>query len=210
MQPSVAQTGSEADAEFEARIGDFVDRPHPNGVALAAARNLGPQATQTLIRILSDQTQAVRWSVAATALAMIGEPAGVAAVIEFIERPVRPETAEFSPWARSNALLSLGYAVNREGGPLALDYLLDGLSNAVWQKRLSGTEGQGTPISELIEYTVIGLALTGHPRAREAIQRVIDDETMPTELRETAMQALEEFALVEAIGIEAYDRRRWE
>ena len=76
---------------------------------------------------------------------------------------------------RHQALTGLGYLVNRSGSERALRYLVDGLAPGVWRER----KVQGFPPwarsyaeydRQLSTYSLMALAVSGDPRAGEALR----------------------------------------
>jgi len=84
--------------------------------------------------------------------------------------------------AYESALTALGYLVNRTGSERALTYLVDGLTPSVWVKRgVMGVPEWETSYAEfgkrLSKYALFGLAVSGDPRAREALIALRDSPT---------------------------------
>jgi len=125
---------AEEQAAENLSLQEFVSQAFIHGVPFEQAVAYGPSAVPELIKILKDPKQAANWSNAATMLAMIDEPSGVDAVIDFIEDS---DTEEDSPeaWARGNAMLSLGYSASKGSNKKAMQYLEESLEPGIWQKR---------------------------------------------------------------------------
>jgi hypothetical protein len=142
-----------------------------------------------------------------TILCVIGDERAVAAVIEFMRRPGDQPLARAHHEARRAALVSLGYLINRTGSEQALSYLIEGLTPATWRLR----NVQGTPESvgsyqeydlRLSGYALEGLALSGHPRAGEALRALRQTPAPGNSHRDsTIAQWLEVHELVSERGV---------
>jgi HEAT repeat protein len=92
-------------------------------------------ATPALISMLDSEAEETNWEKAAYALGAIGDQRAVEALIAFVEKPRPSRTSKADVDARSGAIQSLGFLVNRTGNERALTYLIDGLTPEVWRER---------------------------------------------------------------------------
>jgi hypothetical protein len=204
---------------------EFVSRGFVHGVPYEEAVAYGPSAVPELISILRDPQQESNWSVAATMLAMLDDPRGVDAVIEFIEKSNATDPRSERAWARRNAVLSLGYSAGR-GNKKTMRYLQESLEPDIWKKRnlrgaqgarptLVKTEEDDVEISEevdldeeLTEMAVAGLALTGKPEARKAMDAYARAPGRNARQKTLVAELLPEHAKISSKGIKAYDNER--
>ena len=208
---------AEAEVNPALPVEQFVGELYPHGVPYAQAASYGPAAVPMLVAILKDPRWEPRWSNAATVLSVIGDPAGVDAVIEFIRDPGTGEVTAERRWARGNAVLSLGYAANRGNGK-ALQYLQYGLDPGAWQQLgLRGRRVQSAEVEvdddesedELLsERAAFGLALSGRPEAKAALEAKLRGPARSPRHQEALQTALAEHAKVAAKGLKGYDRER--
>ncbi len=198
-------------------VQEFIARSYIHGVPYEQAAAFGPAAVPELIAALRDARREASWSIAATTLAIIGEPVGVDAVIEFIRDPGAGDMTPERAWARGNAVLSLGYAANK-GNPRALQYLAESLDPAAWARRgargarnAQAVEPGEEPESsedQLSERAAFGLALSGRPEARAALEsRLRGPGSTAGQLRAFNM-ALAEHAKIAGRGLRGYDEER--
>ena len=205
----------EAAASGGLSLDEFLAGDFFSGVPYAEAAAYGQAAVPELIQVLQNPVRQQSWSVAATMLAMIAEPEGVNAVVSFIERPPEPAITPQFRWARSNAVLALGYAANNQRSMQALNYLVESLEPGVWSARGIQTapdaetgdyeteSGEG-----LTESAILGLALSGTMEGKAAIEVYRNSPMRTAQQRDMADAALVEHARVVALGLVEYDRRR--
>jgi len=110
-----------------------------------------------LLRMMNDPREQDYWSNIVTTLGIIGDENAVEPMIEFIEKGKVGQ-----PWNRSkakeSATTSLGYLINRSGNQRTLDYLIGNMTP------------RPRPDGDLSKYAVMGLALSGHPKAAAALK----------------------------------------
>jgi len=208
---------AEADVDPTLPVEQFVAQSFVHGVPYAQAATYGPAAVPTLVWILKNPAWESKWSYAATVLAIIGDTAAVDAVIEFIREPGAGEVTPERRWARGNAVLSLGYAANR-GNAKALQYLEYGLDPRGWgQLGLRGLRGRAADAAvddedsedqALAGRAALGLALSGRPEARAALEARLRGPGRSAREQATLQTALEEHGKVAAKGLQGYDLDR--
>jgi hypothetical protein len=145
--------------------------PTPHSIAGYSA-TYDSSAVPRLIENLAAEPDDSRRACWAYVLGVVGDERAVDPLIAAIEKPASPQ-APFD--ARYQELTALGYIVNRTGSARALAYLVDGLRLDVWRKR----NVQGMPSffqshadydRHLGDYSVMALAVSGDPRAGEALR----------------------------------------
>lgn len=198
-------------------VEQFVAQSFVHGVPYAQAATYGSAAVPTLVWILKNPAWESKWSHAATVLAVIGDQAAVDAVIEFIREPGAGEVTRERRWARGNAVLSLGYAANR-GNAKALQYLQYGLDPRGWSQlglrglRSRAADGEiddeESEEAALAGRAALGLALSGRPEARAALEAQLRGPGRSASQQQTLQTALEEHGKVAAKGLANYDLER--
>jgi hypothetical protein len=156
-------------------IGEFVRADAFPRSYRELARSYDASVVPQLVELLNDGDREEDWTRITGLLGVVGDEQAVSALIAFVEKPVddRQLSREHQE-ARRQALSSLGLLLNRTGSERALTYLIDGLTAGAWRDRnVQGLAPWATTQTEndrlLSEYALYGLALSGHPRAGEAL-----------------------------------------
>ena len=167
----------EAPAQQAATNVDDYVRQHPFGAPSSETAELfDSRAVPKLSEMLDSQSEEALWPTVAGMLSVVGDDQAVETLTAFVEKPVTDfSISPYHEEARKAAIMGLGSLVNRIGSERALNYLIDGLTPSVWRKRnvlgvapwLSSYEEYDLRLSE---YALFGLALSGHPRAGEALR----------------------------------------
>ena len=147
--------------------------PSPHSIAGYSA-SYDSSAVPGLIAKLDSETDWGHRACWALVLGVVGDERAVDALIAAVEKPLNPQEPQDHE-ARRIAITGLGYLVNRTGSVRALTYLIDGLTRDAWRKR----NVQGLPpfirtYAEydrlLSEYALMALAVSGDPRAGQALR----------------------------------------
>ncbi len=201
-------------------LDEFAEKQFFHGVPYEAAEVYGKKAVPELIKMLRDTNQAEKWSNAATLLAMLDDPRGVDAVIDFIDKVDAGDQNSLPARARANAVLSLGYSAAKGKNPKSMRYLMDSLEDDAWQKRgVRNARGLRTGAEpdmeieegvdeELTEYAVAGLALSGQPAAEPRLREFANANGRSAEMKNFVETALFEHAQVRKVGLARYDQDR--
>ena len=130
-----------------------------------------------LLEILNAESEEEIWPRAAGLLGIVGDDAVVDELIELMERPYNDATyiSDFQQATRREAMRALGFLVSRTGNAQALEYLIESLDDSIWRRRnLLGVTSYFPSYAEydrhMSTYAIFGLALSGHPRAGEALR----------------------------------------
>jgi hypothetical protein len=186
-------------AQGTADVRAFVRQTFVHGVPYEqASRFTAPDAT-ILLGMLGDDRERAFWPNIAVTLSIIGDERAVDPLIAFVSREVSGTLSASEYAAKTGALMSLGYLVNRSNNLKALTYLIDSLTPGVWGTRkliwvspYHATEAARD--QQLTAMAVMGLALSGHPLARTALltaQVRVGDGTPDRALVEEALRAHE-------------------
>jgi hypothetical protein len=182
-----------------------------------------PTVVPELVSLLNSEAEEDNWLRITGLLGVIGDEQAVEALIAFLEKPL--ESPKLSPEhqeAYRQAIMSLGLIVNRTGSDRALRYLVDGLTPSVWrQRRVPGMAPWQSSYEErdrlLSHYALFGLAMSGDPRAGEALRSLQHNPTpgqaeFRIGLDSTLAQWLELYELVAEKGVagmyEHYEAKR--
>jgi hypothetical protein len=211
QQPSDVRT----DLRSRSQLGSYVE----------ISERYAAAAIPELIEIINSPLDVRHWENAAGVLGVIGDDRAVDALIDLIERPPVGSVYVSLEWhyGRREALRALGFLIHRTGSPKALEYLIESLDDTIWRRRelrgippISTTQDRYDRL--LSEVVVIGLALSGDPRAGEALRSLRQSPTPnQARLREGLDDTLdtwlgEVYRLVEDRGVvgmyEYYDQKR--
>ena len=173
-------------------------------------------AVPALIEALNSEAEEQNWPRAASLLGIVGDERAVGVLIAFIEKGDSHSISRAHDRARGAAMSALGYLINRTGSERALDYLIEGLTPRVWRERnVIGIVPYADSYAEydllLSTDALFGLALSGHPRAGEALRTLLRSPT-PEQLqfrdaKETTMkQWLEVHSLVAERGVDGMNQ----
>ena len=173
-------------------IRGFVQALHVEGVPYEEAVKFDADAaTTTLLEMLADPNEEANWHNVVITLGMVGSPRAVEPLIRFLEQDAGVGLSRMHHRAKSVVPMSLGYLVNRSKDQAALAYLLASVKPEMWTARnlrwpspLHATsEGRNQHLSKM---AVIGLALSAHPAAAQALRTL---QGAPTSDAERAFQA---------------------
>ncbi len=199
-------------------IREFVHQIYIHGVPYEQANAYDSSVVPTLIEMLNDPEEEQYWSNIVVTLGIIGDESAVEPIIEFINRGQEGEISPIHYRAKRSAIMALGYLINKTGNERALNFLTTSLNPQVWNERdLSGdspfAETTEDRNEDLSKYAVLGLALSGHPQAEEALRSLQAPSDVPavedfrTEVAEVVDEALETRQRVSEMGLAEYYRQ---
>jgi HEAT repeat protein len=168
-------------------VREFVRQIYVEGVPYEEASRFDSSAVPVLLQMLEDPAEEEYWANIAVTLGIIGDESAVEPLIAFIEKPVEG-ISRTQYTAKTSALMSLGYLVNKSGNERALNYLIGSLDPEVWEKRgrMAASPFHATPEErnrDLSKYAVLGLALSGRPEAAAAL-RSLQEPAQTRSMRE--------------------------
>lgn len=198
-------------------VRDFVRQTFIHGVPYEEASRYGSNATPVLLEMLSDPKEKTSWANIVVTLGIIGDEAAVAPLVRFFTDEER-ELSDSEYAAKSSVLISLGYLINKSKSEKALSFLKESLDPSVWAHRnvrwagphFASTEDRDEQLSTM---AILGLALSGQPSAREAIERL--REPAPTEaakrfrakVKDVVDLALRDHEAISKEGLQGYYRK---
>lgn len=132
--------------------------------------------------MLNSKAEEEHWVRIAGMLGVVGDERAADSLIAFVEKPGAARLSRQHHDGRREAVRALGFLVHRTGNERALQYLVDGLTPSFWRQRnVIGVASFVASYAEydllLSKYAVFGLALSGHPRAGEALRTVLQSPT---------------------------------
>jgi hypothetical protein len=167
-------------------IRDFVRQLFIHGIPHEETMRYNSSVVPTLLDMLADTKEQQAWPNIVIVLGMLGDDRAVTPLISLIEQSADGEINYFQYEAKKNAILGLGYLVNKSGNQTALTYLRDGLAPSVWAERgvtwtSPDQEAATERDRELTRMTIIALGLSGNPSAQEALRELLTPAATRTE-----------------------------
>ncbi|OGG46038.1 MAG: hypothetical protein A3F84_01840 [Candidatus Handelsmanbacteria bacterium RIFCSPLOWO2_12_FULL_64_10] len=152
----------------------FVRQTFIHGVPYEQASRFTSADATVLLEMLGNAQERAFWPNVVVTLGVIGDERGVDPLIAFFNREVSGTLSSSEYSAKTSVLMSLGYLVNRSKNLKALTYLVDSLNPETWATRRLNWVSPYHPTEaernqQLTAMAVMGLALSGHPIAREAL-----------------------------------------
>jgi len=198
-------------------IRDFVRQTFIHGVPYEEASKHDSDAVPILLEMLTDTTEQPYWSNIVVTLGIVGNEKAVDPLIAFINEDYQGTLSHSLYTAKTSAIISLGYLINKSGNKKALSYLIDCLSPGMWMERnLKWVSPYHRSIEdrniELSKMAILGLALSGRPDAGEAlrsIKRPAETELakrFQAEAADLIDEALEEYEIISQKGLFEYQK----
>ncbi len=196
-------------------VHEFVRQKYIHGVPYEEASKYEVTDVPVLLEMLEDTREEEHWANIVVVLGIIGGEDVAGILIDFINEAVDGVLSQPHYTAKTSALLSLGYLINRTNSEKALNFLMDSLDPSIWVGR--GTTGI-SPFHNSLEEShrdlsknaILGLALSGNPDAAAALQEFLDAdlvgemEIFREQVRDVVVESIEVNKQIEEIGLIAY------
>jgi hypothetical protein len=189
LMPGGSGSGAAATQDIEA----FVRQVFIHGVPYEDAVQFDSSNVPKLVAMLADPDEKPYWANIVVVLGMIGGEQAIDPLIAFIEAG-SSETSREVYAAKTSAIMSLGYVLNKTGSQRVMDYLVKGLDPVTWTTRnaVSMAPFQSNLDERNVDfgkYAILALALSGRPEAATALQALQQARpTAPVETREFQVQ----------------------
>lgn len=169
-------------------VREFVRRTYFHGVPYDQASQYGRAAVPVLAAMLKDAKEAPYWSNVAITLCMIGDESAAKPVIEFIDEGAEAELSASDYAAKSNAVMALGYLVNKCQSRDAFTYLKASLRPGIGAERKIKWLGPAQTSAAardqaLSKKAILGLALCGTPEAAEFLRSLRQPGDSPESIK---------------------------
>ena len=156
-------------------IDDFVKQRFVRGVPYEEALKYSEKQVPGLLLMLSDAANINYWSNIVVTLGIIGDERALPPLMELIKADHEGVLSAELYTAKTSATMALGYLINKSGNREALNFLKDSLNPHSWNESQPGWDspfhqGNAGRNIQLSFVAVLGLALSGHPEAVEALQ----------------------------------------
>jgi len=202
-------------------IRSFVRQIYIEGVPYERAIRFDANtAVPILLSMLADPNEEEYWPNIVITLGMLGDERAVDPLIKFLEQDVPgPQLSRSHYVAKTGVLMALGYLINKSASQEALTYLRDSLKPDVWRQRGLSWMGPFNRDAEardvqLTKMAILGLALSAHPAAAEALRsfqrppQTEPERRLQARLSTAVAEALREHRVIATEGLVNYDRRR--
>lgn len=198
-------------------IREFVHQVYFEGVPYEDANKYDASVVPALLEMLEDPAEEEYWANIVVTLGIIGDESAVDPMTAFIARGEEGTMSRVQYTAKTSAIMSMGYLINKTGNEKALDYLEECLNPQYWSSRgPAGASPYGASVEErnrdLSKYAVLGLALSGHPSAAELLRSTQEPSTAEslqafrTEVSDVVVEALSTHEKIAEVGLEEYYR----
>lgn len=158
-----------AAATTSEQVKEFVHQVYIEGVPYSEASQLSADIALPILKeIINNPKEEDYWANAVVTIGMIGNDQGVKLLTDFINRKEAiGKLTRMQTVAKTSAVMSLGYIVNKTGNRTALDFLIKGTDPQTWDKQnLAWTSEFYTNIKErdkhLASMSVLGLGVSGN------------------------------------------------
>ena len=156
-------------------IDDFVKQRFVRGVPYEEALKYSEKQVPGLLLMLSDAANINYWSNIVVTLGIIGDDRALPPLMELIKADHEGVLSAELYTAKTSATMALGYLINKSGNREALNFLKDALNPHSWNESQPGWDSPFQQVKagrniQLSSVAVLGLALSGHPEAVEALQ----------------------------------------
>ncbi len=190
----------------------FVHQTFIHGVPYAQASRFSSTDATVLLEMLANDQERAFWPNIVVTLCVIGDERAVDPLISFFSRDVPGALSPSEYNAKTGALMSLGYIVNKNGNLKALNYLIDSLNPDTWTARkltwVSPYQaGEAERNRQLTAMAIAGLALSGHPLARTALLSLQSLTGVAAPDPALVEEALRANAVIASEGLAAYYRK---
>lgn len=203
----------------EQDIKSFVGQIYVEGMPYEEAILFDPaEAVPTLLDMLADPNEEQHWPNVVITLGMLGDERAVEPLIQFLEGDPGKRLSRAHYIAKTGVVMALGYLINKNENQKALTYLKDSVKPGVWAKRKTNWvspyhANADDRNSQLSKMAILGLALSGHPSARDTLQALRRpaisqaDRKFQARVGDVISEALNTHETVSREGLISYDAK---
>lgn len=196
-------------AQAQRAVEKFVRQTFIHGVPYNEASRFGSEDIPILLSMLENPNEEPYWVNIVAVLGNIGGEAAATSLISFIEDGPKGALSHFSYKAKSGAIMSLGYVVNKAKDRRALEYLKEGLEMETWVKRrlpwrAVHFSSPAEQRAQLVKLSLMGLGLAGTVESAAAINAFKQKEGPSSPYASTIEQVLQAHAQISAKGLTGY------
>lgn len=210
--PTVGSSQPSGDRN-EIPVAEFVRAIHADEIPFAAASRYSIDDSEVLLPMLRNGDDALYWPNITMVLGIVGDGSTARELIEFLRG--RDSSVEWSPLVfrgRASALGGLGYLAheNRNNSvalDIALGYLIEAVHPTAWMSEVSWLDGREDAERRRLQLSasaILGLALSGHDAAADALKKLVDAKDTHPRLRQVAESAIPELEEIQKFGLAKY------
>ncbi|HBP87314.1 MAG TPA: hypothetical protein PKK23_05735 [Nitrospirales bacterium] len=205
------------------QVQDFVHQVYIEGVPYTEASQLSADvALPVLEEILNNPREEDYWANVVVTIGMIGSDQGAKVLTDFITRKeAQGKLTRAQTVAKTSAVMSLGYIVNKTGNRTALDFLMKSTDPQTWNKRKLAWTGEfhtneTERDKQLASIAVLGLGVSGNSVAAKFLESLKAQPTTPhlralkmaiPEIEHIAEEALKTNRAISTGGIHNYYKK---
>jgi hypothetical protein len=216
-----SQTDASAAPGAKVDIREFVRRIYPDSMPIDEMMQYGPEDVPALVAMLDDPRERGAWPMITSVLGVIGDDRAAEALMTFVTKPRSGFLRGGTRRSIGSGIVALGYLVERSGNRKALDFLIRGSEPAFWDAqpgmrwRSSTAPTRTARNRRMASFAVMGLGLSGHREAWEALQTRWDamdrgaDDAPADEvatMKELVEQSMGDHKRVSRVGLRGYYR----
>lgn len=199
-------------------IKDFVRQIFIHGVPYEEASKYDSTVVPVLLEMLTDPAEEEHWANIVVTLGMIGDERAVDPLIAFVEKDVGGTLSHSHYIAKTSAVMAMGYLINKSGSEKTLAYLKDSLKPEVWGDRKTTWTSPyhatvGDRNARMTKMAIVGLALSGHPAAAQALRSLQKPATteagkrFQAQVSDVVSEALRSHEMISKEGLAGYYRK---
>ncbi len=199
-------------------IDDFVKQRFIRGVPYEDASKYGPKHVPGLLLMLSDSSNIAYWPNIVVTLGIIGDERAVTPIINLIKQDQTGILSRDLYSTKTSAIMALGYLVNKTGNQEALNFLKECLKPNAWDETQPNwhspyQEAKSERNIQLSSMAILGLTLSGHPEAIEALKSLKapkdseDEKVFQSQVSNMLDQAIGDCEEISKNGLQEYYRK---
>ncbi|QIL90170.1 hypothetical protein GNX18_10680 [Microbulbifer sp. SH-1] len=206
-------TTANSQTTIEMDIDDFVRLAFIEGVPYEDAAKYDQTYLPILINMLKDPNEIDHWGNIVAVMGIIGDESSLDEMIAFIEGKPSLEYTETYDRAKTSAIVSIGYLINKSNSDRAVKYLEKMSFPENWEaKKIPGlTKRQKTYANrnrKFSRYAVIGLGLAGNEKSELALKRIksikFKDKAYQDEIDGVVDSTISENKKIRKLGLKKY------
>lgn len=173
----------------ETELERFVHQVHMQGMPYEEAiRFEAAKSVPVLLAMLHNPKEEESWPNVVVMLGILGDERAITPLIEFLEKDSEGKLSRAHYTAKTVVVMALGYSINRHENQKALNYLVAATKPSFWTERKlswispyhADAQGRNEQLSKM---AILGLALSGHPYARDALLELQRPEASPVDAK---------------------------
>jgi len=162
---------AQTDDDLKTQVDDLVFKHYFEGIQYVDANALGPDAIQYLVELLNNPDKKEFWVNIIATLGFIEDSTALYPLTSFLEN-AQGEVDYFTYRALMSVPFAIG-CIGSNGDSMALDYLVDIVDDPKGPSYKWSYKNKNLH-RNLTEYAIMGLIVSGHPRAEAKLKKIKD------------------------------------